>query len=66
MGEFLLDTQGKVLKVWTLREVGLSPPFPLFNEAIVDAIPQWQFEPLIVEGQSVPACTTVTVMTNLR
>jgi hypothetical protein len=43
MGEFLLDTQGNVVKVWTIREVRLIPPFPPLNQAIVDAIRQWQF-----------------------
>jgi hypothetical protein len=62
VGEFLLDTKGKVVKVWTIREALLSPPFQPFNQAIVDAIRQWQFEPLIVAGAPVPACTTVTVI----
>ena len=61
MGEFLLSTQGRVLEVWTIQEVRFRPPFPPFNQAIVDAIKQWEFEPLMIEGRPVPVCTTVTV-----
>ena len=60
-GEFLLDREGSVAQVWTLREVSFRPAFPPFNQAIVDAITQWKFEPLIVQGQPVPVCTAVTV-----
>jgi TonB family protein len=64
MGEFLLDPEGSVAQVWTIREVSFSPPFPPFNQAIVDAIKQWKFEPLIVRGKPVPVCTSVTVGIN--
>jgi outer membrane biosynthesis protein TonB len=64
MGEVLLDVRGKVAEVWTIHEADLSPPFPAFNQAIVDAIRRWEFEPLMVNERATSACTTVTVMIN--
>jgi len=61
VGEVLLDVYGKVVHVWTIREVRLNPPFPTFNQAIIDAIRKWEFEPLVVNGRRTPACTTVTI-----
>jgi hypothetical protein len=61
MGEVLLDTHGKVAHLWTVREIRFMPPFPEFNKAIVDAIRQWEFEPLLVKSAPTPVCMTVTV-----
>jgi len=36
------------------------------NDAIVNAIRQWKFEPPIIEKVPVPVCLTVTVNINLR
>ena len=66
VGEALVDTSGKVTRVWPIREIRVKPPFPAFNSAITDAIRQWEFEPLSVEGKSVPGCMTVTVHINLQ
>lgn len=63
-GEFLLDARGTVVEVWAIQEVRLRPAFPAFNQAIVDAIRQWTFEPLMSSGRPVPACTDVTVSIN--
>ena len=60
-GEILIGTDGSVLRVWTIREIRFAPTFPAFNQAIVDAIKQWQFESPKVEGRSTPLCTTVTM-----
>jgi hypothetical protein len=60
IGEVLVDANGSVLEVWSIREVGFHPPFPAFNRAIVDAFRQWRFEPLLKTGP-MPWCTTVTV-----
>jgi outer membrane biosynthesis protein TonB len=61
IGEALIDTAGKIARVWTIREVEITPPFPAFNAAIVNAIRQWEFEPLVVDGVRLPVCMTVTV-----
>ena len=61
VGEVLVDQRGTVVEVWTIREVGFNPPFPAFNQAIVDALRQGRFEPLVLKGQSVPWCSTVSI-----
>src|SRR4029453_12256410 len=52
IGEVLLDRQGNVAHVWPLREVQFTPPFPPFNQAIIDAIAKWEFVPVIVHGDA--------------
>ena len=64
IGEVLIDADGKVRQVWTIRQARLTPPFPTFNRAIVDAVRHWQFEPFVVESQAKPICMTVSV--NIR
>jgi hypothetical protein len=61
LGEVLINNSGKIARVWTLREVRFVPPFPAFNNAITDAIQQWEFEPLLVQGEAMPVCMTVTI-----
>jgi hypothetical protein len=61
LGEILINDSGKIVRVWPLREIRLVPPFPAFNDAITDAIRQWEFEPLLVQGRAMPVCMTVTV-----
>jgi outer membrane biosynthesis protein TonB len=39
-------------------------PFPAFNNAITDAMQQWEFEPLLVQGKPAAFCMTVTVNIN--
>jgi hypothetical protein len=64
IGEALIDTKGRVSHVWTIREVEITPPLPAFNNAITDAIRQWEFEPLQVNKVTVPVCMAVTVSIN--
>jgi hypothetical protein len=59
IGEVLIDARGKVSQVWVIREPKLTPPYPPFPQAIVDAIRQWEFEPLKVKGVPTPLCMTV-------
>ena len=66
VGEALVDTSGKVTRVWAIREIRVKPPFPAFNSAVTDAIRQWEFEPLLVQGKPVTGCMTVTVNINLQ
>jgi hypothetical protein len=66
LGEVLLDSSGKVRRVWPLREAQLTPPFPPFNEAIVATIRQWEYEPVVVDSEASPACMTVVVNVHLR
>jgi len=61
IGELLVGFDGKVAHVWTLRDVRFTPPFPAFNAAIVAAIQQWEFEPVVVESKPTPICITATM-----
>ena len=61
LGEALIDSSGKIARVWPHREVRLVPPFPAFNDSILDAIKQWEFEPVVVKGKAVPVCMVVSV-----
>lgn len=36
IGEALIDTRGKISRVWTIREVEITPALPAFNKAITD------------------------------
>jgi hypothetical protein len=64
LGEALIDSSGKVARVWPLREVRLVPPLPAFTDAIMDAVRQWEFEPVLVKGKAVSVCIVVTVHIN--
>ena len=64
--EVLLDTQGKVSQVWAIHEVQLTPAYPPFNQAIVDAIRQWEFEPVVVKTEKTPLCMAVIVNIHLK
>ena len=66
MGEVLLNNRGKVIHVWPIREVRLTPPYAAFNQAIVDSIRQSEFEPVHLKGTATAACFTTTVSTHWR
>ena len=57
LGELLIGTDGKVVQVWTIREIQVTPPLPAFNRAIAEAMGAWEFEPLTIESKAVPGCT---------
>ena len=66
VGETLVDSTGKVSGIWSIREVTFKPAFPAFNAAIVEAIRQWEYEPLIVSGKATPFCMTVSMNIHWR
>jgi TonB family protein len=53
--EALIDSEGNVTRVKVLRSV------PLLDQAAIDAVKQWKYEPTIVEGVGVPVVNTVSV-----
>jgi len=57
IGQVLLDATGKVVHVWTVRELEL----PAINSAITEAVQQWMYTPVTVNGDATPACMTVVV-----
>jgi hypothetical protein len=60
----LVGPDGKVKRVWALREPTFTPPYPAFEAAIVVSLSQWEYEPLRVAGTALPVC--VTVSTNIH
>lgn len=66
VGEFVVDVTGKVARVWTIRPLQITPPFPPFNKSIVDAIQRWEYEPLRVNNEPRPFCVTMSININLQ
>jgi len=59
--EALVGTSGKVERAWVLRS-----PCKEVEQAGVDAIRQWVYEPLRLEGKPVPFCVIVSSLVHLR
>ncbi len=53
--EAKIDEYGRVIDVLILRSV------PLLDQAAIDAVKQWVYEPVIIEGQARKVLVTVTV-----
>ena len=53
--EATTDTYGKIAKVKVLRSI------PLLDQAAIDAVKQWVYEPMVVEGKPREVTFTVTV-----
>ena len=64
--ELLIRSDGKVRRVWSIREPLFEPPFPAFEQAIVAALQEWEYEPLVVEGRAVPVCLVITTTIHWR
>jgi protein TonB len=58
--ETTIDPAGNVGDVRVLRSI------PLLDQAAVDAVKQWQFEPTLMNGAAVPVIMTATVNFTLR
>jgi TonB family protein len=58
--EATVDVNGKVKDVKVLR------PVPALNQAAIDAVKQWVYEPKIIDGKPVPIVFTVTVNFKLK
>ena len=58
--EVRIDERGAVSDVRTLRSI------PLLDQAAIDAVKQWQYEPTLMNGVAIPVIMTVTVNFSLR
>lgn len=56
-----IDKEGQVSRV--IVQKGMDP---FLNQAAVDAVKQWKYEPMIIKGKSVEALFTVTVRFALK
>ncbi len=59
--EILTDKEGKVVGVKILKSES-----SLLNKAAVDAVKQWEYEPLVLKGKPTPVIFTVTVVFRLK
>jgi protein TonB len=58
--EATIDREGKVSEARVLRSI------PLLDQAALDAVRQWEYEPTLLNGEPVPVIMTVTVNFTLR
>jgi protein TonB len=58
--EATIDETGKVRDMRVLRSI------PLLDQAALDAVRQWEYEPTLLNGRPVPVIMTVTVNFALR
>jgi TonB family protein len=54
------DEKGQVKDLIVLRSI------PLLDQAAIDAVRQWVYEPLVIDGKAVPVVFTVTVRFQLK
>ncbi len=54
------NEEGKIVDVIVLRSI------PLLDQAAIDAVRQWVYEPMIIDGKAVPVVFTVTVRFQLK
>lgn len=59
--EALVGASGKVERAWVLKS-----PCKEVEQAGMDAIRQWVYEPLRLEGKPVPFCVTVSSLVHFR
>jgi protein TonB len=53
--EATIDRQGRIAEARVLRSI------PLLDQAALDAVRQWEYEPTLLNGVAVPVIVTVTV-----
>lgn len=58
--EATTDVYGRVQNVRVLRSV------PLLDQAAIDAVKQWIYEPMVINGRPRPVTFTVTIMFQLK
>lgn len=61
VGEALIGVNGKILKLWVLREPQLEPAWPEFSSMVASVIAQWEYEPLRGGKKARPVCLGITV-----
>jgi hypothetical protein len=66
IGEALVDQDGKVRDVWTIRPLRFEPAWPEFEAAVIASIRQTVYEPSVIDGKAVPVCVTISVTNHFR
>ena len=60
------DVAGNGVEVRFLRHAAVEPPWPEFEQAIVDAIREWKYATVLVNGTPQPIIVTITVAIDVR
>jgi TonB family protein len=58
--EAMIDTEGNVIKARVLESI------PDLDQAAIDALKQWKYEPVFIDGKPKPIVFTVTIRFQLR
>lgn len=61
MLEAVIGADGTIEDVAFIRRPVFRPPWPEAEEAILEAIREWEYETTILNGEAVPVCMTVAV-----
>ena len=62
--QYVIEPGGMVEEVRFLKTPVFRPPWPQGEQAILDAIYQWEYEPIVMNGVAVPVCVTMTININ--
>lgn len=60
--EAVVDEHGKVRDARIKATPKIEPSWPAYEMAIIKSIRRWKFEPVKVNGQPRPGCSTVTIV----
>jgi hypothetical protein len=61
LGDALVDRDGKVRGVWTVRPLRFEPAWPEMEQAILAGVRQMTYEPFAPDGTRTAFCVTVSV-----
>jgi TonB family protein len=62
--EAVIDDKGKILDARLIERIMWDPAWPEFDNAILDAVRQWEFEPTTVGGTTMWVCMTTSIAIN--
>lgn len=64
MLQYVIEPGGTIEEIRFIRKPAFRPPWPEADQAILDAMYQWGYEPTIVNGVAVPVCVTMMININ--
>jgi hypothetical protein len=59
--EAVIDDRGKVRDAKIVTAPHMEPPWPEYEEAIIESILKWRYKPVRVDGKPWPNCTSITI-----
>jgi outer membrane biosynthesis protein TonB len=64
--EVLIDPSGKVARVWLVQSGPGRRWSRAIEHAVAEAIRQWRYSPMVVDGKAVSVCMTVSTIVDVR